>query len=268
MALKFLRAVRYFMTKIQGPNFFIIGAAKSGTTSLSSLLASHPEAGIVRGKEPHYFSQDDCFRMGWKRYLMLFRHCAEKNARGDASTSYSRIRYFPRVIKRIHQRVPHAKIIYMVRHPLKRMESAYIEHLCTPGGQLFRSVNEAVRHLPMIVDSSRYGEVFEAYCHRFGEPRVKVVWFEEYVAQPNAVFREICRFLEISDGVTPVLSAASINSRNDAGGRMAKIGRSHVPIDTKWDTETHAGVVEQIREDNCRFLDHFKRPRDYWGNLF
>jgi hypothetical protein len=36
------------------PNFFIIGAAKAATTSLSSMLSVHPEAGIVRGKEPHF----------------------------------------------------------------------------------------------------------------------------------------------------------------------------------------------------------------------
>ena len=260
--------VKYFMTKIQGPNFFIIGAAKSGTTSLSSLLDSHPDAGIVSGKEPHYFSEDGIYRRGWERYLTLFRHCAEKRVRGDASTSYSRIRYHPRVIQRIYRRVPHAKIIYMVRHPLKRMESAYIEHLCTPGGPVFRSVNEAVRRHPMIVDSSRYGEVLDAYWNYFGEPQIKVVWFEEYVAQPLAVFHEICRFLGICDTATPVLSAESINSREKARDRMARIGRSDFQIDTKWDEDTRAWAVDQIREDNCRFLKKVGRPIDHWGNVY
>lgn len=256
------------MTKILGPNFFIIGAAKSGTTSLSSLLASHPEAGIVRGKEPHYFSQDDCFRMGWKRYLMLFRHCAEKSARGDASTSYSRIRYHPTVVERIGKHVPDAKIIYMVRHPLKRMESAYIEHLCTPRGQIFRSVNEAVRRLPMIVDSSRYGEVFDAYRHRFGEFQIKVVWFEEYIANRTAVFQDVCRYLGISDIVRPDLSLESKNSRQNAETRLAGIGRSNVKIDTAWDEQTRKWTIDKIRDDNCHFLEKMGRQLNYWGDLF
>jgi len=46
------------------PNFFIIGAAKAATTSLSSLLASHPQAALVQGKEPHFFSYDHVYNLG------------------------------------------------------------------------------------------------------------------------------------------------------------------------------------------------------------
>src|SRR5277367_2845210 len=142
------------------PNFFIIGAAKAATTSLSSLLGAHPQAGIVQGKEPHFFSYDQVYKLGWPKYLTLFKHCRDKKAIGDASTSYSRIRYHPSVVERIRAQVPEARIIYMVRHPLQRMESAYVEHLATPGGLVFASINDAVKRLPMIVDSSRYWEVF------------------------------------------------------------------------------------------------------------
>src|SRR5277367_1155718 len=151
--------------KIQ-PNFFIIGAAKAATTSLSSLLGSHPQAAIVKGKEPHFFSYEHFYRLGWEKYLKLYSHCYREKAIGDASTSYSRIRYHPDVVERIQKHVPDAKIIYMVRHPLKRMESAYVEHLASPGGQVFLSINDAIRQQPMIVDSSRYWEVFDAYRQR------------------------------------------------------------------------------------------------------
>jgi hypothetical protein len=70
------------------PNFFIIGAAKAATTSLSSLLSMHPEAGIVRPKEPNFFSYDRNFETGWEKYLRLYSHCAAKRVIGDASTSY------------------------------------------------------------------------------------------------------------------------------------------------------------------------------------
>lgn len=49
---------------------------------------------------------------------------------------------------------------------------------------------------------------------------------------------------------------------------MAKIGRSDIQIDTNWDEETRAWVVDQIRDDNCRFLEKVGRPIDYWGDLF
>jgi hypothetical protein len=250
------------------PNFFIIGAAKAATTSLSSLLDLHPEAAISRPKEPHFFSYNHHFALGWERYLQLFDHGAGRKAIGDASTSYSRIRYHPAVIERIHARVPDARIIYMVRHPLKRMESAYVEHMCSAASQAFESVNDAVRRQPMIVDSSRYWEVFDAYRKRFDESRIKIVWFEEYVADTATVFRDVCRFLEIDDSVTPDFERERTNSRDDAPARMARLGRGEVDVDTTWDQETRSWVLDEIREDNCRFLDYFGRPRDYWGKLF
>ena len=128
------------------PNFLIIGAAKAATTALSSMLDAHPEAAIVKGKEPHFFSHDRAYSMGWERYQELYRHCDGKLAVGDASTSYSRLRHHPDTISRIRKHVPDVKIIYMVRHPLDRMVSAYVERLATPGtGQVFEFINHAVR---------------------------------------------------------------------------------------------------------------------------
>jgi hypothetical protein len=248
------------------PNFFIIGAAKAATTSLSSMLSQHPEAGIVRGKEPHFFSIDQNFARGWEDYLQLYSHCAGKRAVGDASTSYSRIRYRPKTIDRIGRHIPNAKIIYMVRHPLRRMESAYIEHLCTPGDHVFLSVNDAVRRLPMIVDSSRYWEVFEAYRSKFGEARIKIVWFEDYVANTEAVFKDICRFLGIDDAVRLDFGRQWFNSRANAQRRMAKLNRQHIKIDTEWDSATRQYVADLISDDNRRFLAHFGRPADLWND--
>jgi hypothetical protein len=250
------------------PNFFIIGAAKAATTSLSSLLNAHPQAAIARGKEPHFFSYDQVYRVGWQRYLGLFSHCQNKKAIGDASTSYSRIRYHPSTVARIKEHVPAAKIIYMVRHPIKRIESAYMEHLGTPGTHVFPSINEAVQRLPRFVDSSRYWEVFEAYRQKFDESRIKIVWFEDYVANSAAVFQDVCRFLEIDDTVVPDSEKERSNSRENASNRMAKRGLSEAQINTTWDEPTRQWVVNQLRDDNCRFLAYFGRPKNFWGELF
>jgi hypothetical protein len=45
------------------PNFLIIGAGKSGTTSLASQFAQHPEIFICPGKEPQFFD------LNWNRGL-------------------------------------------------------------------------------------------------------------------------------------------------------------------------------------------------------
>jgi hypothetical protein len=256
------------MSKKVEPNFFIIGAAKAATTSLSSLLAAHPQAAMVQSKEPHFFSYDHLYKLGWQKYLALYNHCHGKKAIGDASTSYSRIRYYPSTVERIKRHIPNARILYMVRHPLKRMESAYVEHACTAQGQVFASVNEAVKRQPMIVDSSRYWEVFDAYRQKFAESRIKIVWFEEYIANPDAVFQDVCRFLEIDDTIVPDFERERMNSREDAPSRLAKLGRGHITLNTTWDEEVRRWVIDQLREDNCKFLAHFGKPLNYWGDLF
>ena len=237
------------------PNFLIIGAAKAATTSLCSLLEQHPEAAIVQTKEPHFFSFDKNYRHGWDAYLRFYGHCRDEGAVGDASTSYSRIRYHPETIGRIRRHIPDAKIIYMVRHPLERMESAYGEHLRTPGGIAFSSINDAIRRQPMILDSSRYWEVFDAYRQAFGESNIQIVWFEEYAAHTLKVFQEVCRFLGIDDTFEPDIAQQERNGREAQESMI-------------WDTEVRQGVLAALREDNLRFLDHFGRPRNHWGGLF
>lgn len=251
------------------PNFLIIGAAKAGTTSLASLLTAHPEAGIVLGQQPDFFSVDRKYQFGWVKYLKLYKRCLGKKAIGDASTSYSRIRYHPNVIERIARHMPHAKIIYMVRHPLDRMVSAYVARMSVPNPpQQFASINDAVRKEPMIIDSSRYWEVFEAYRKTFDESLIKVVWYEEYVANTTAVFQDICRFLEINDKLEPDLTQPRANPSADAEESAMTISSSGIQLNTAWDEETRRWVIEEIKDDNARFLQHFGKPLNYWGDLF
>lgn len=199
----------------------------------------------------------------------MYSHCTDELAVGDGSTSYSRIRHNPNTIKRILHHVPDVKIIYMVRHPLQRMVSAYVERLATQGAsQLFSSINQAVRQQPMIIDSSRYWEVFDHYRAHIDESRILVVWFEEFIADLGNEFQKICRFLEIDDEVDVSVGREAQNRRDHAVQRMQRLGRGHLQIDTEWDEATRRWVVDQIREDNVRFLEYFQKPRNYWGDLF
>ena len=253
---------------VKKPNFLIIGAAKAATTSLSNMLSEHPHAGIVQGKEPHFFSVDEIYGRGWEYYQSLYAHCHDAPAIGDASTSYSRIRYHPRTVSRILAHVPDVKIIYMVRHPVERMVSAYIERLGTPGtDQVFASINDAVLRQPMIIDSSRYWEVFDYYRRHFDESRIKIVWFEEFIADTPQVFGDVCRFLGIDDQVAVNICSDRQNSRENALQRMDKLGRGNLKVKTKWDRKTLRWVISQLRKDNRQFLRHFQKPLDYWHGL-
>lgn len=252
------------------PNFLIIGAAKAATTTLASMLSQHPQAGIVAGKEPHYFSMDMQYRKGWSWYLQRFSHCRGKLAVGDASTSYSRIRYHHDTVERITHHIPDVKIIYMVRHPLNRIVSAYIERLGSVDlSHAYPSVNHAVLAEPMMIDSSRYWEVFSHYNHYIDECRIKIVWFEEFIGDTVNTFHDICRFLNIEDTIIIKPDNKYQNSREQVLSQLRSVvGDKRAMADTTWDAEVRTWVLSQIRDDNTRFLDHFGKPRNYWGDLY
>jgi hypothetical protein len=130
------------------------------------------------------------------------------------------------------------------------MESAYVEHMCTPGGPIFSSVNDAVLKQPMIVDSSRYWEVYDAYRTCFGESNIKIVWFEEYVVDPMKVLRDVCLFLDI-DASSPIdFTKQRTNGREFSEQRLADLGRNNIRIDCGWNPKVRRDVIDLIRNDN------------------
>lgn len=243
------------------PNFLLIGAAKCATTSMASLLAQHPEAEIVQKKEPHFFSYDVNYKNGIEYYKQLFSHCSNEKAIGDASTSYSRIRQHPEVITRIQKHLNKPKIIYMVRHPLERISSAYIEQMTMLHNKNITSISEAIEKLPMMVDSSRYWETYTHYRKAFGKENIHVIWFEDYKNNHSNVFKETCSFLEIDTSFQPDLKKEATNSRNYAQQKI----NSEIKINEKWDKKTLAKVKKLLKNDTEKFLLHFKKPLNYWS---
>ncbi len=112
------------------PNFFIVGVAKAGTTSLAAWLRQHPEVFISKLKEPRYFSHDladpgvhNVVRSR-EAYLALFARSGRYKARGEASTSY--FTHWRHVPERIKEVVPEARIIILLRDPVERAYSSYL----------------------------------------------------------------------------------------------------------------------------------------------
>ena len=247
------------------PDFLIIGAPKAGTTALSIMLREHPDVAFSKIKEPHFFSIPNQFAMGWPWYHALFEHKNPGNIAGESSTSYSRIRSYPKVVRRIQRYLPAVKIIYMVRDPMARIRSAYIERLSEPGFvDSYASLECALSKIPAMIDSSRHFEVYSAYASRFPQENIRVIWFEEFVAQPDSVFRELCSFLQIPQ-LSPVkVDQGSSNSREDVEKRIKDMGRSIENINFDWTEKAKKILFSEIEDDKQKFLTFFGRPGNYW----
>lgn len=103
------------------PDFFMIGAPKSGTTALASYLAKHPDIYMSEPKEPNYFANDivGYNRLDKETYLNLFKDRAER-CRGEASTIYL---YSRDAVPAILECNPDAKFIVLIRDPVKMFAS-------------------------------------------------------------------------------------------------------------------------------------------------
>jgi hypothetical protein len=250
------------------PDFLIIGLGKCGTTTLSELLKSHPEIGMCAVKEPHFFSYDFIYERGIPWYATLFNHCREAKILGEASTSYSRIHQHPKVDERIAEYLPDARIIMMVRHPMDRIVSAYIEWLATPDhDQTYASINEALTGMSTFIEASRYWKIYNIYRTRFGEGNIQVVWFEDLVENQAGVFSGVCQFLGIDDTWLPPGQELQANSRIEVEQRARDFGRNAADVDLHWNEQSRNLLRKELQADISQFLRHFNRE-GLWSDLF
>ena len=112
------------------PTFFVIGAAKCGTTSLHRYLDLHPEISMSRDKEPRYFCRNQVpagLRAVRSRDEYLRQFEAGTSHRGESSVQYAEYPRYQGIPERIHEEVPDAKLIYLVRDPVERIASHHVQ---------------------------------------------------------------------------------------------------------------------------------------------
>ncbi|MBM4144409.1 MAG: sulfotransferase domain-containing protein [Lentisphaerae bacterium] len=147
------------------PDFLIIGAAKGGTTSLQQYLARHPGLFLSTPKEPEFFSDDTVFARGEAWYRGLFRGAREEQLCGEASTTYTRWPHTADAAGRIAARLPGAKLIYIMRHPVERAYSHYAHRMRR---RIAMTFEEALERDAVYVDCSLYMKQIRRYLPRFG----------------------------------------------------------------------------------------------------
>lgn len=179
------------------PTFVVIGAAKSGTTSLTSYLRSHPDVFMSYNKEPHYFTRE--WDRGLEWYESLFTDGAKARAVGEASTSYTMAPQQPEAPRRMAELLPGARLIYLVRHPLERIRSQYAHNL--DRALEARSLSEAIRTDPGYLDATRYDYQIRRFAEFFAPEQLHVVVSERLRSERESVLAEILQFVGVDPSV-------------------------------------------------------------------
>lgn len=182
-------------------NFVIAGFAKCGTTSAHNYLQQHPELFLTTPKEPRHFIQAD-FNESADEYWCLFEQSSAEQMRGEASVAYSESEFIELASRRLYDHNPDLKFIFLVRDPVKRVESQYRE-LHDSGFKLKLScpfdLGEAMLKIPSLIADSHYHRLTQRYISLFGEDQIHVVFLEELVSQPRSVLRNMLTFLGVRD---------------------------------------------------------------------
>ena len=211
------------------PNFLLIGAAKSGTSSLYDYLGQHPEIFVSPVKEPNFFALegevvdfqgpgDDrtinavCIT-DIERYRALFREADEHAAVGEASTLYL---YSSKAPERIKHYLPNARLIAVLRNPVERAFSSFL-HLRLEGREPHDTFERALAEEPWRIGQNwqhlwhyramgLYAEQLERYYRAFGAEQLMIFKHEDLLADPVGVVQRICRFLAVDDSFVPDVS--------------------------------------------------------------
>ena len=255
--------------RVRGSNFFVVGAAKSGTTALYNGLLGHPDVYLTTPKEPHFFAYlADPVALGHlyldeaaarRSYQALFAGVGDEAAVGDASTTNLVVAGAAEVIAR---EVPDARIVAVLRHPVDRAFSHWW-HFRAAGGEDIADFAEALRQEEARAAAGRaftyrylgwgrYAGQLRPYVERFGRERVLVHLYDDLCADAGAVLRATFRFLSVDDSVEmpPLGRFNEMVAPAPAHGWRARLARRRRPptptLDPEQRAELTAGLEEEI----------------------
>lgn len=220
------------------PNLLIVGQPKSGTTALHQFLGQHPEIYMTSIKEPHFFCDDfhqESDRYHQTRlffdfrkeedYLKLFTKIKDEKIAGESSTQYL---YSQVAAQKIYEFNPEAKIIIILREPatfLYSLHSHYVKFTEENEEDFVRSlalepVRKAGKFLSQRVTSPsylyysqrvKYYEQVKRYYDLFDSSQIKVIIFEDFKNNNEAVYQEILNFLEVEPNFSPDYDVVNVN---------------------------------------------------------
>lgn len=262
------------------PDLVIIGAPRSGTTSLYRYLAAHPEIYMAKGKEAHFF--DRKFHDGLDRYRAAFAGRTERLA-GEATPTYM---FSDEAMARMADAMPSARLVALLRNPVDRAYSHYWLH--RERGREDRSFREAIEAEadagsepgPGYLANGRYHAALTSVRRHFPASQLHILLFEDLTGEPHVTYASICRFLGARDDFVPTNLGQPVNRyvsfRSIALRRLTK--RLHSPalrqtlgrVNTggnrypPMDADLRRSLVERFRQDNEALAALLGRDLSSW----
>jgi hypothetical protein len=204
---------------MRGPDFFIVGAPKAGTSALHRYLSAHPKIFMPEVKEPHFFNTDlrgYYYVRDRETYLRLFSGAQPQHERlGEASVWYL---YSREAARNIAAATPDARLVVMLRQPVEMFLSLHNQLLSNqiedePDAerawrlQAERAEGRSIPRLcedPKVLlyrETCRLGEQVERLLAHFPPAQIHTALFDDLETDPRGVYEAVLAFLSLpSDG--------------------------------------------------------------------
>lgn len=210
------------------PEFFIVGAAKCGTTSLKNALMRHPGV-FMAANENHFFSFDERYARGVDWYESHFAEAGDCGVRGEKCTSYAMRTAYPHAVPRLAEYRPDAKLIYIVRHPLQKIESIWLEFrswthaksvpylensMLNDGEVMHHSFDKAIRaHEDFLVKPANYWQEISRYREFFPDQQILVLFLDDLKVDSERELAKCFDFLGVGP-LPPGIAAPAHKNRS------------------------------------------------------
>ncbi|WP_411954016.1 sulfotransferase family protein [Alkalibacillus sp. S2W] len=283
-------------------NLFIIGASKCGTTSLYEILNEHPEICMSNLKETGYFAKTSDIRKNIN-YKAFYQHYNNEKVIGEVSPIYSELNVVPWVPRDLYNYNPDAQIIYIIRNPIKRMESVWKQTMSTGHwrervyeqkfgvdiNKMPLDFKKAIYNYPPFLEASKYWKQIQGYRKFFDDNQIKVVLFEDFVNKPDEVIYDLYNFMGVeqvnvnksnlhynpSQGknmLNPKYKKILrlihfVNTRLKTPYKLKKIIKSKISTSIPKETiegELKKDVLDILDEDVKMILSYANKNVDYW----
>lgn len=191
-----------------------VGAQKAGTSWLFKCLEEHPDVCTAKGKETHFFSNEQ--NPNLHKYLSSFfpEHKRER-VMYESSTSYL---YEPSVPQKINEVLGDVKIIVILRDPVARSLS-HLNHLRNKGASNGLNDKQILSKYPEIVEHSLYQKHLKAFCEKFSKQQLLILDFDDIADRPQEFLNNVTDFIGV-ERFSPSNMKSKYNSGNARNNRL------------------------------------------------
>lgn len=265
------------------PDIYIVGAQKSGTTTLYDWISQHPEIyAHPLAKDYPFFSNKRTYHDGTKQFYSFTKSASDNQLvlGGDANALYASL-----APQRMYKVMPNAQLIAILRNPVDRAYSAYrhaVERLLENrsfeqavtqelDGMKYKSEDGLYRDY---LAHGHYQKQLKRVKHFFDSEQIKIIFFEDLKQQPLQVIKKIFQDINLSEFIPEM----KIKNRTKGGARsrlLAKIlswspssrivrstGKMMIPFSIRTGVRRKLTLYNRTEQPWPKLPDHIRKCLD------